>query len=594
MLGFFAALFFTPTLVPAQLPPSGLQINLKKQISAYSKPAVVRVVAGCSGTYSYSRNEFSSNEVSLSIGEIGSGYFVDPDGYIVTNAHVLRSAEEAGCREQLFKRLVLFVTGQENFDKVPEETKRDLGNRSRLKGDIDYINRVILPTGASLPFDIKQSGTAKGGTREDVGVIKINVNNAPTLKLGESGKVEPQASVVVVGYPLDPAFKSLSTSSSSEDLSSLPFLKDLSLGKSLGGATVLDGWAAKFNQKSDSDLPVLQFNDVLPTGISGSPVLNEKSEVLGMITIDEKAAQDGSTSALVIPATTVRELVNRAGGKNEQSSTDKLYREGLSLFSQGNFKDAKAKFEAVQKLFPYHSEAGALIGATDQKIAEAQQKRSGILWLLGAGAAAGLVAVVYTLTRPGYRRKQIFRSLLKKLPTRQGSPPESAKVLPTPPVKGIGQPETRKPAAVTQIGGNAFSPPTVIGTQPFIDLKNQDGQVRRFYLRRERHQLGRDRDWADLYIPDGGWEVISRHHAVLEREGADYRIYDGDRQTPSTNGIFVNGTPVSTHEGHLLKDGDQVVTGDDPRNQMILTYSHPGGNSIAPARSQINSTRELE
>jgi hypothetical protein len=26
----------------------------------------------------------------------------------------------------------------------------------------------------------------------------------------------------------------------------------------------------------------------------------------------------------------------------------------------------------------------------------------------------------------------------------------------------------------------------------------------------------------------------------------------------------------------LLQDGDQLQTGDDPRNQVILSYSHPG------------------
>ncbi len=99
--------------------------------------------------------------------------------------------------------------------------------------------------------------------------------------------------------------------------------------------------------------------------------------------------------------------------------------------------------------------------------------------------------------------------------------------------------------------------------------------MRRFYLLKWRHQLGRDHAWADLCISDAGWEVLSRHHAILEREGSDYRIYDGDRKNPSTNGIFLNGTSINTSEGYLLQDGDQLITGNDPRNQVTLIYSNP-------------------
>ncbi|UBF27960.1 trypsin-like peptidase domain-containing protein [Kovacikia minuta CCNUW1] len=592
MLGSLVAVLVTPTLLPAQLPPSAsFQANLKQQISTDSKPALVRIVAGCSGTYSYSRNEFSTNEVSVATGEIGSGFFVDPNGYIVTNSHVVSPSTESGCRELLFRRLVQVVTGRDDVSKVSEDTKRDLRNRSQIKGEIDYVNRVVLPTGASLPFETRRSGAFEGGKSDDVAVIKINVSNAPTLKLGASSKVESQTPVLALGYVIDQSFKSLSTSTPSEDLSSPSYLQELATGKSLGGVTSLDGYALKPDPKSGNNLLVLQFNNPLPLGISGSPVLNDKGEVIGIITTGEKAFQEESTSAFVIPTQTVLEFVEQAGGKNQPSQTNRLYREGYDLFLKGNFEGALKKLNEVQKLFPYHAEAKNLMGDTEQKIAEEKQKRNGLLWLLGAGAAAGVVAGIYVLSRAGRRRKQSFRPLFKEKPVPQKLAPDSAKSLSGTDRTPIAQPETRRPAAVTQIGGGgAFSPPTVIGTQPFIDLRNQDGQVRRFYLRRQRHQLGRDRDWADLYIPDSGWEVTSRHHATLEREGSDYRIYDGDRQNPSTNGIFVNGTPISTQEGYLLQDGDQIITGDDPRNQMILTYSNPGGNRLTPSGSQTDVT----
>ena len=115
---------------------------------------------------------------------------------------------------------------------------------------------------------------------------------------------------------------------------------------------------------------------------------------------------------------------------------------------------------------------------------------------------------------------------------------------------------------------------TSVSTQPVIELNNQ-GQVLRFSLQKDRYQLGRDRRWSDLDIPEKGWEVLSRHQAVFRKEGEDYRIYDGDGHNPSRNGIFLLQARINALKGYLLKHGMTHTIGQDPRNQILLTYFNP-------------------
>jgi ABC transport system ATP-binding/permease protein len=109
---------------------------------------------------------------------------------------------------------------------------------------------------------------------------------------------------------------------------------------------------------------------------------------------------------------------------------------------------------------------------------------------------------------------------------------------------------------------------------PFIELDNQ-GQVLRFRLERDCWQLGRDPNWSDSQIPPQGWDVISRRQAVLQRDGADYRIYDGDRVEPSRNGLFINHSRIDCHRGYPLKHGTQIAIGQNYHNQIMLTYFNP-------------------
>jgi ABC-type multidrug transport system ATPase subunit len=134
----------------------------------------------------------------------------------------------------------------------------------------------------------------------------------------------------------------------------------------------------------------------------------------------------------------------------------------------------------------------------------------------------------------------------------------------------------------------SFARQTVVNTDPFIELTNQGQPPLRFYLKKEINFIGRDPQWSELKIPETGWTVLSRKQAVIQREGNDFRIYDGDRVNPSRNGIFINQTRITVNQGYLLKNGVQLQIGQDPRYQINLTYSNPSGSQITmPSKRRL-------
>lgn len=130
--------------------------------------------------------------------------------------------------------------------------------------------------------------------------------------------------------------------------------------------------------------------------------------------------------------------------------------------------------------------------------------------------------------------------------------------------------------------------PTVVSTSPFIVLNNK-GQIKRFELKENQHFLGRDPERADLVLPDD-WGVISGCHAVLRKEGDDYRIHDGDGYKRSTNGLFFNHTRITPTEGHRLENATEIHIGQNPQNLIQLRYFNPSSSQTAtqPLLSSIS------
>jgi pSer/pThr/pTyr-binding forkhead associated (FHA) protein len=121
---------------------------------------------------------------------------------------------------------------------------------------------------------------------------------------------------------------------------------------------------------------------------------------------------------------------------------------------------------------------------------------------------------------------------------------------------------------------------TTVGNKPYLELKSQI-QSLRFQLTRSEHFLGRSSDWADLWLPDEGWEAVSRKQARLCQEGENYRVFDGDGNQTSRNGIFHRQTRIDAVKGYLLDHGTELRIGQDPQNLVHLVYCNPAsaGNS---------------
>lgn len=137
--------------------------NAFEALSEYIAPATVQIFTK---GYGFGDGQTTASIIALQRSG-GSGVIVDPDGYIVTNYHVVEDADQVQ---------VL----------LPQKVEQHLKSRSILK-----------PSGKKVDAEII------GVDREtDLAVLKINETNLPYLEFGDSDFLKPGQVVLAFGSPL--------------------------------------------------------------------------------------------------------------------------------------------------------------------------------------------------------------------------------------------------------------------------------------------------------------------------------------------------------------------------------------------------------
>ncbi|MGG3563581.1 serine protease [Neobacillus rhizosphaerae] len=336
--------------------PTTGNIAQAQKLAEYTKPAVVRILDYAVVEWQF--NNPNDPEVMAILEQLnyqsvlggsGSGGIISSDGYIVTNAHVVETTQmkDEDIANAAFEQLVSIMA---DYFKVDYDTAYQyMLNYTQYTG-VKKVIKVILPGGDVLDGEVKSYG-APINEGKDVAVLKIEGKNLPTLPLGNSDNIQNQDNIWVIGYP----------AAADSDLLS----PDSSLVSSMNA-----GQISATSKKTEQGSPVIQINAAATHGNSGGPVINEKGEIIGLLTFrgDTVNGQEVQGFNFAVPVNTVKEFVNQAGVKNTKSETDTLYQEGLELYWGGYYKHALEKFEAVQRIYPNHSEIKQYIANAEKKM----------------------------------------------------------------------------------------------------------------------------------------------------------------------------------------------------------------------------------
>lgn len=330
--------------------------DTNERIATQAKPAVVKVYSGCRANYRWVKTGKVYEELAYGT---GSGFFVNPNGYIATNAHVVEYSKDLeSCEYDAFLEFVLELAKDHGIDTrtLTNEQARNLINNARqgsVRTSFSSISFVRLSNGADLPFEIKTYG-APAGEGKDVSVIKVETRNAPVMKMADSDSVRLQEVLLAAGYPGAANSRNLSPESSLE-------------------ATFTDGRVSARKTAKDGS-PIFQISNAVTSGNSGGPVMNMKGEVIGMATfVGANGNQQAAGISFAVASNTVMEFVRQAGATNEDGPADRAYREGLELYWAGKYTPAIAKFEEVRQLFPNHAEAPRYIQMSREAIANGKE-----------------------------------------------------------------------------------------------------------------------------------------------------------------------------------------------------------------------------
>jgi S1-C subfamily serine protease len=493
----------------------------EEQMTAYrTRPAVVLVYSGMFVKITMK----SMPSFTLPNYGSGSGFFINPDGYLVTNGHVVDTYvkytedKNAYAQEVFNNFIVRKITADFKKAYGREPTQQELSNeygrfmKNEQPRVVDHaaINYVVLSNSETLRFEVKKFSPSVPEGGKDIAVLKIERDNCPVIMLGNSSELALQQQVFTIGFPavVDPQ--------------RMPMLgKENTLKSSITRGAIS---ALKTDFKGMS---VIQHDAATSPGNSGGPTVDSKGRVVG---VHSYAAREYDGFKFCVPINTAKEFIRDAGIEfNVTSEFTTVFNKLMDSVWKENWFEARnhvntamayMKNEPVleklqQMIFKRIDEMGAV---------EKMWRKNKIIVIVAIVLIILILAVLLIAFKPSAPKPEAAEPEMKV-------PAEAA------PAK-----TTVEDMEGTVLEGDISGSVTVL-------VKGEEQGT--YDITASGVILGRDPGAADIHVSNS---IVSKSHLKILPKGNQFYIAD----LGSTNGTFVNGEKITET---LVNPEDMVQLG---------------------------------
>ena len=360
-----------------------------------AKPAVVMVGVRIGAVATVRCSEGPA--VSLrpaTIGELGSGAIIHPDGWIVTNGHVVQPYQEnreSAFAAELLENAVAAACASELEELAPVargERIRALAaepmNRAGLA--VERTLTVNLSNGRAYPAEVKFYSppayvvTGNGTTRgRDVAILKIDERELPVVRLApRSTGLHLGQSLFVIGFPGVVAAHELLSRATL-------FEPSITTGRISGFKSDVGGQR------------VMQTDAAIIQGNSGGPVFDDRGHVIGAATFTSlQGDQVVQGFNFAIPVETIHDAARMAGvTPRGDSRFTRLWNHGVDLYIRDLHYRAYRNMSAANHIHPGFPDVERVREDCDTKHREqGYLHREEVQWgLMGAGLVVGIAVL---------------------------------------------------------------------------------------------------------------------------------------------------------------------------------------------------------
>ena len=263
--------------------------------------------------------------------ETSSGWFVDPSGWLVTNAHVVSAAQSppqrlAADQAQRAARSACGETGMAAAARTAK-VKLEPTISVMLSNGIRFAATVVK-------YSPPLTGEAMSG--RDLALLRLEASDMPTLPLGDSSGLRIGDRVHILGFP------------------GVVLTHELLNASAKAEASVTNGAISGFKQDRDGH-PVIQTDAAAALGGSGGPAVDDRGRVVGVLTFVSDGGESGAVQGFnfLIPVQAVREFLAGTPAKPDQPGDfDRAWQQGLERFFAGNYGAAARPLVEANRLVP--------------------------------------------------------------------------------------------------------------------------------------------------------------------------------------------------------------------------------------------------